>query len=42
MKKKSILEYVIDRISTTDFTAKLNQLVEQTKLNEIFRSDYMA
>ena len=37
LEKKSILEYIIDRISTTDFTNKLDSLVEQTKLNEIFR-----
>ena len=42
VEKKSILEYIVDRTSTTDFTAKLNSLVEQTKLNEIFRGDYMA
>ena len=42
VEKKSILEYISDRTSTTDFTAKLNSLVEQTKLNEIFRGDYMA
>ncbi len=42
LEKKSILEYIVDRTSTTDFTHKLNSLVEQTKLNEIFRGDYMA
>ena len=42
VEKKSILEYIVDRTSTTDFTNKLNSLVEQTKLNEIFRGDYMA
>ena len=42
VEKKSILEYIVDRTSTTDFTHKLNSLVEQTKLNEIFRGDYMA
>ena len=42
VEKKSIIEYIVDRTSTTDFTAKLNSLVEQTKLNEIFRGDYMA
>ena len=42
VEKKSILEYINDRTSTTDFTNKLNSLVEQTKLNEIFRGDYMA
>ena len=42
VEKKSILEYISDRTSTTDFTNKLNSLVEKTKLNEIFRGDYMA
>ena len=42
LEKKSILEYIVDRTSTTDFTHKLNSLVEQIKLNEIFRGDYMA
>ena len=42
VEKKSILEYIVDRTSTTDFTNKLDYLVEQTKINEIFRSDYMA
>ena len=42
LEKKSILEYIVDRTSTTDFTQKLNSLVEQIKLNEIFRGDYMA
>ena len=37
LEKKSILEYITDRTSTTDFTNKLDSLVEQTKLNEIFR-----
>ena len=37
VEKKSILEYISDRTSTTDFTNKLNSLVEKTKLNEIFR-----
>ena len=42
VEKKSILEYISDRTSTTDFTNKLNSLVEKTKLSEIFRGDYMA
>lgn len=36
-RKKSILEYIIDKKSTSDFTNKLDNLVEKTKLNEIFR-----
>ena len=42
LEKKSILEYIIDKKSTSDFTNKLDDLVERTKLNEIFRGDYMA
>ena len=42
LEKKSILEYIIDKKSTSDFTEKLDTLVEQTKLNEIFKGDYMA
>ena len=42
LEKKSILEYIIDKKSTSDFTNKLDDLVELTKINELFRSDYMA
>ena len=42
LEKKSILEYIIDKRSTSEFTNKLDILVEQTKLNEIFKGDYMA
>ena len=42
LEKKSILEYIIDKKSTSEFTNKLNTLVEQTKLNEIFKGEYMA
>ena len=42
LEKKSILEYIIDKRSTSEFTDKLDTLVEQTKLNEIFKGDYMA
>ena len=42
LEKKSILEYIIDKKSTSDFTEKLDTFVEQTKLNEIFKGDYMA
>lgn len=38
----AFLEYIIDKKSSTDFTTKLDALVEKTKLNEIFRGDYMA
>lgn len=42
VEKKSILEYIIDKKSTSDFTEQLDDLVELTKINELFRSDYMA
>ena len=42
LEKKSILEYIIDKKSTSDFTERLDDLVESTKINELFRSDYMA
>jgi predicted transposase/invertase (TIGR01784 family) len=42
VEKKSILEYIIDKKSTSEFTTKLDTLVEQTKVNEIFKGDYMA
>ena len=42
LEKKSILEYIIDKKSTSDFTERLDDLVELTKINELFRSDYMA
>ena len=42
VEKKSILEYIVDKKSTSEFTNKLDNLVERTKLNEIFRGDYMA
>ena len=42
LEKKSILEYIVDKKSTSEFTNKLDNLVERTKLNEIFRGDYMA
>ena len=32
VEKKSILEYISDRTSTTDFTNKINFLVEQITL----------
>ena len=42
VEKKSILEYILDKKSTSDFTEQLDNLVEKTKLNELFRGDYMA
>ena len=32
----------MDKKSTSDFTEQIDNLVERTKLNEIFRGDYMA
>ena len=42
MEKKSILEYIKDKNSTSDFTSSIDNLVEEIKLNEVFRGDYMA
>ena len=42
LEKKSILKYIMDKKSTSDFTEQIDNLVERTKLNEIFRGDYMA
>ena len=42
VEKKSILEYIVDKKSTSEFTEQLDDLVELTKINELFRSDYMA
>ena len=38
---KSILEYLIKRNSTTDFTDKINQQVEKLKYDERFKGEYM-
>jgi len=38
---KSILEYLIKRNSTTDFTGKINQQVEKLKYDERFKGEYM-
>ena len=42
VEKKSILEYILDKKSTSDFTEQLDNIVEKTKLNELFRGDYLA
>ncbi|MBO5483536.1 MAG: hypothetical protein J5978_09455, partial [Spirochaetaceae bacterium] len=38
---KSILEYLINRNSTNDFTDKINQQVEKLKYDERFKGEYM-
>ena len=42
LEKKSILEYIKNSKSTSDFTQKIHQIVEQTKENQAFRGEYMA
>ena len=41
LEKKSILEYIKNKNSTSDFTLQIDNLVEQTKSNEFFREEYM-
>ena len=36
------LEYIINKKSTSDFTKLIDQIVENTKTNQVFRGDYMA
>lgn len=38
---KSILEYIINKKSSTDFTKMIDQIVERAKENKTFRGDYM-
>ena len=42
LEKKSILEYIKNKNSTSDFTKMIDKIVEQTKENQAFRGDYMA
>ena len=42
MERKSILEYIKNKKSTSDFTQKIHQIVERTKENQAFRGEYMA
>ena len=42
MERKSILEYIKNKKSTSDFTQKIHQIVERTKVNQAFRGEYMA
>ncbi len=42
MERKSILEYIKNKKSTSDFTQKIHQIVERTKGNQAFRGEYMA
>jgi hypothetical protein len=46
-KKKNLeisafLKYINTKIPTNDFTKKLNILVEESKINNKFRNDYLA
>ena len=38
----SILEYIITKVPSSNFTKRLNSLVEESKLDNKFRSDYFA
>jgi len=42
LERKSLLEYINNKKSTSDFTKMIDQLVEKTKENQTFRGDYMA
>ena len=42
VERKSILEYIKNKKSTSDFTQKIHQIVERTKANQAFRGEYMA
>jgi hypothetical protein len=41
-EKRAILEYLVDKNPSSDFTKQLDNFVEQTKLNDIFRDDYIS
>ena len=38
----ALLKYINTKIPTNDFTKKLNNLVEESKINNKFRNDYLA
>ena len=42
VERKSILKYIKNQTSTSDFTQKIHQIVERTKGNQAFRGEYMA
>lgn len=42
VEKKSLLEYIKNKKSTSNFTKMIDQIVETTKENQVFRGDYMA
>ena len=42
LERKSLLEYIKSKKSTSDFTKMIDLLVEKTKENQNFRGDYMA
>lgn len=41
LEKKAILQYIMEKDSTSDFTTQIDEIIEQAKHNEIFRGDYM-
>lgn len=41
-EKRAILEYLVDKNPTSDFTKQLDNFVKQTKLNDIFRDNYIS
>ena len=42
IERKSLLEYIKSKKSTSTFTKMIDQIVETTKQNQTFRGDYMA
>ena len=38
----ALLKYINTKIPTNDFTKKLNNLIEESKINNKFRNDYLA
>ena len=38
----AFLEYIDNRVPTDDFTKELSHLVEEAKINNKFRNDYLA
>ena len=42
LERKSLLGYIKNKESTSDFTKMIDLLVEKTKENQTFRGDYMA
>ena len=42
LEKKSILKYIKSKETTTEFTTRIDTIVETVKQNEVFRGEYMA